>query len=146
MRQLSLLALFLLPIDPAWSLDNPPWGNLKTEVGPDAEVPGWFINLGITGARAMITKEEPTKLQVMFVFKQSPAFGKLEVGDKITGANTRAFMTAHKFGYGEGKFGYQGPMMDFANALEESQGKLAGRLVLDVLRGEQKLQVNCKYR
>jgi hypothetical protein len=140
-RQLSLLALLLLPIDSAWSLDNTPWGNLRTEVGPDAEVPGWFINLGITGVRAIITKEEPTKLEVMFVFKQSPAFGKLEVGDKITGANTRAFTTAHKFGYGEGKFGYQGPMMDFGNALEESEGKLAGKLVLDILRGEQKLQV-----
>ncbi len=141
LRQLSLLALLLLPTDPAWSLDNTPWGNLKTEVGPDAEVPGWFINLGITGARAMITKEEPTQLLVKFVFKKSPAFGNLEVGDKITGANNNSFTTAHKFGYGVGKFGYQGPMMDFSNALEESQGKLAGKLVLDVLRGEQKLQV-----
>lgn len=140
-RQFSLLALLLLPIDPAWSLDNTPWGNLKTEVGPDAEVPGWFINLGITGARAMITKEEPTKLKVMFVFKDSPALGKLVVGDEITGANKKTFTTAHKFGYGVGKFGYQGPIMDFGNALEESQGKQAGKLVLDILRGEQKLQV-----
>ncbi|MEN9975758.1 MAG: hypothetical protein RLZZ282_1764 [Verrucomicrobiota bacterium] len=140
-RQLPLLAVFLFTSNPAWSLDNTPWGNLKTEVGPDAEVPGWFINLGITGARAMITQEAPTQLQVMFVFKKSPAFGKLEVGDKITGANKKTFSTAHKFGYGVGKFGYQGPMMDFANALEESQGKLDGKLVLDVLRGDKKLQV-----
>ncbi len=140
-RQLPLLALFLLTSGPAWSLDNPPWDNLRTEVGPDAEVPGWYINLGITGARAMITKEEPTQLQVMFVFKRSPAFGKLEVGDKITGANKDSFTTAHKFGYGVGKFGYQGPMMDFGKALEESQGKLSGKLVLDVLRGGKKLKV-----
>ncbi len=111
-------------------------------VGPDAEVPGWYLNLGITGARAMITKEEPTKLQVMFVFKSSPAYGKLEAGDKLTGANKNSFSTAHKFGHGVGKFGYQGPIMDFGEALEESQGKLAGRLTLDVQRGDQKLKVD----
>ena len=139
--RLPLLAILLLTSGPAWSLDNPPWDKLKTDVGPDAAVPGWYINLGITGARAMITKEEPTQLKVMYVFKRSPAFGKLEVGDKITGANRDSFTTAHKFGYGVGKFGYQGPMMDFSKALEESQDKLAGKLVIDVLRGGQKLKV-----
>lgn len=141
-QQLPLFAVFLLTTGPAWSLDGPPWDKVTTTVGPDAEVPGWYLNLGITGARAMITKEEPTKLQVMFVFKSSPAFGKLEVGDKITGANKNSFSTAHKFGYGVGKFGYQGPIMDFGEALEESQGKLAGRLTLDILRGGQKLKVD----
>ncbi len=139
--QIPLLAVFLLTSNPAWSFDNTPWGNVKTEVGPDAEVPGWFINLGITGARAMVTQEAPTHLEVMFVFKKSPAFGKLEVGDKITGANKKSFLTAHKFGYGVGKFGYQGPVMDFGNALETSQGKLAGKLLLDVLRADKKIQV-----
>jgi hypothetical protein len=40
-----------------------------------------------------------------------------------------------------GKFGYEGPLMDLGNALEESQGKRNGKLTLDVVRGEQKLKV-----
>ena len=47
-----------------WALDRPPWDKLTTKVGPDAEVPGWYINLGITGARAMIAEAEPKVLLV----------------------------------------------------------------------------------
>jgi hypothetical protein len=137
---ISLLIVSLAMAIPAWGLDRPPWDKLITKVGPDAEVPGWYINLGITGARAMITQEEPTKLLVMFLFKNTPAFGQLEKGDKIVGANDRAFVTPHKFGYGMGKFGYEGPMVDFGIALEESQGERGGKLVLDVLRGDRKLK------
>jgi len=126
---------------PAWAIDNPKW-DLTTKTGPDAEVPGWYINLGITGARAKLTPEEPKVLQVMFVFKDTPAFGKLEKGDQIAGANGNLFLTPHKFGYGMGKFGYEGPLMDLGNALEESQGKRNGKLTLDVVRGEQKLKVD----
>ncbi len=140
-RYISPMVVLLMMAVQAWGLDRPPWEKLTTRVGPDAEVPGWYINLGITGARAMITKEEPTNLLVMFVFKDTPASGKLAKGDKIIGANGQAFVTPHKFGYGVGKFGYEGPMMDFGNALEDSQGKLGGKLVLDVLRGDQKLKV-----
>ena len=140
----SLVILLLTMAVPAWALDRPPWDKLTTKVGPDAEVPGWYINLGITGARAMITPEEPTNLLVMFVFKGTPAFGKLETGDKIIGANGRAFVTPHKFGYGMGKFGYEGPMMDFGNALEESQGKREGTLALDILRGDRKLKADVR--
>jgi len=139
-RSLRLFIGVLAMSMPAWGLDRPPWEKVTTKVGPDAEVPGWYINLGITGARAMITQEEPTTLLVMFVFKDTPAFGKLEKGDKIVGANSHAFVTPHKFGYGMGKFGYEGPMMDFGNALEESQGKGGGKLSLDILRGDQKLK------
>jgi hypothetical protein len=91
---------WLLSGVPSWGLDRPPWEKLTTQVGPDAEVPGWYINLGITGARAMITQEAPTQLLVMHVFKRTPAFKNLEAGDKITGANGHAFVTPHKFGYG----------------------------------------------
>ena len=133
----------------AFALDRPLWEKLQTKVGPDAEVPGWYINLGITGARAKITKEEPTQFLVKFVFKDTPAFGKLQDGDKIVGANGRPFKTPHKFGYGVGKFGYEGPMMDLGNALEESQGKLDGKLTLDILRHDEKsniaLQLTTKY-
>lgn len=112
-----------------------PW-SVTTRVQPDAQAGGWFINLGITGARAKILEEAPKALDVTFVFDKTPASGVLEVGDKIVGANGRPFVEAHKFGYGPDFFGYEGPMMDFGNALEESQGKLDGRLTLDVVRGD----------
>lgn len=116
-----------------------------TKVGPDARVPGWFINLGITGARAKIPDDEPKILEVAFVFENTPAYGQLEVGDKIVGANGKPFITPHKFGYGIDVFGYEGPMMDFGNALEDSQGKkLGGRLALTVLRGGQKCDVELR--
>ena len=138
----AALVLCLALTTPAWGLrDKQPW-DTTTKVGPDAQVPGWYINLGITGARAMITQEEPKALVVMFVFPDTPAFGKLKKDDKIVGANGRPFVTAHKFGYGVGKFGYEGPMMDFGNALEESQGKRNGHLALDVQRGNEKLKVD----
>jgi hypothetical protein len=84
----------------------------------------------------MINREEPTRLLVMPVFKRNLAFKNLAAGDKITGANGQALVTPHKFGDGVGKFGYEGPMMDLGNALEESQGKLDGKRVFDILRGE----------
>ena len=39
------------------------------KVGPDAEVPGWFYNLGITGIRAELVKEQPKALLVKYVLK-----------------------------------------------------------------------------
>ena len=135
------LVLSLAAATPAWALRSKADWERTTKIGPDAEVPGFYINLGITGARAMIAEAEPTRLLVMFVFKDTPAFGKLQKGDKIAGANGRPFSTAHKFGYGVDVFGYEGPMMDFGNALEESQGQRGGKLALDVLRGDQKLKV-----
>ena len=142
----GLLVLCLAMTSPAWALRLSKGGAWErtTRVGPDARVPGWYINLGITGARAMITDEQTRQLLVMFVFKDTPAFGKLEEGDKIVGANGRPFVTPHKFGYGVDKFGYEGPMMDFGNALEEGQGKGGGKLTLDVLRGGQKLNVEIR--
>ena len=35
--------------------DGKPWSN-RTTKGPDAAVPGWFYNLGITGIRAQLTR------------------------------------------------------------------------------------------
>lgn len=141
----GLLMLCLAMASPAWALRLSKGGAWErtTRVGPDAQVPGWYINLGITGARAMITDEQTKQLVVMFVFKDTPAFDKLDKGDKIVGANGRPFVTPHKFGYGVDKFGYEGPMMDFGNALEESQAR-DGKLALDVLRGDQKLKVEIR--
>ena len=135
------LVLVLATTAPAWALrTRADWGR-TTKVGLDAEVPGWYINLGITGARAMIAEAEPKVLLVTFVFKGTPASGKLQKDDRIIAVNGRPFVRAHKFGYGTDKFGYEGPMMDFGNALEESQGERNGRLFLDLLRGDRKLKV-----
>lgn len=70
---------------PAWALSEgkgATW-NRTTKAMPDAEAGGWFINLGLTGARAKIPDDEPKILEVMFVFKDAPAHGKLEVDPKL---------------------------------------------------------------
>jgi hypothetical protein len=133
-----------LPASALRSGDGATW-NKTTRNGPDAQVPGWYINLGITGARAKIPDDQPKVLEVTFVFQDTPAAGVLKVGDKIIGANGKRFAAAHKFGYGVDKFGYEGPMMDFGNALEASQGKiLKGRLAIEVMRGGQSKRVDLK--
>lgn len=135
------LAIVIGLSQPASALrKNQPWG-VTTRAEPDTHAGGWFINLGITGARAKILRDAPGILEVTYVFTQAPAFGKLEVGDKIIGVNGKPFTEAHKFGYGPDFFGYEGPMMDFGNALEESQGKLGGKLTVDVIRGEEEMEI-----
>ena len=109
--------------------------NVRTSKLPDAKTGGWFINLGITGARAKILSDAPKVIEVTYVFEATPAFGKLEIGDRITGVNGKAFAKAHTFGGASLGSGYDGPMKEFGDALEESQGQLKGRLSLDVLRG-----------
>ena len=107
---------------------------VKTRVGPDAKTGGWFINLGITGAQGKLLPAAPTVMEVAYVFENTPAFGKLQVGDKIVGANGKPFKTPHKFGYGMDKFGPDGPIKDFAEALEASQGEAGqGQLALDAV-------------
>ena len=136
-----------VPDDPAFGLRSGKGGTWEktTKVGPDAQAGGWFINLGLTGARAKIPEDEPKILEVTYVFEDTPTFGKLEVGDKIVGVNGKPFVTPHKFGYGVDKFGYEGPMMDFGNALEESQGETpAGKLVVAVLRDGQEKEIDLK--
>ena len=134
---LVALALLVLAGRPALALregKGATW-NVTTKVGPDAETGGWYINLGITGARAKIPDEAPTVLEVTYVFEGTPADGQLQVGDEIRGAGGRLFTTPHKFGYGVDRFGYEGPMMDLGHALEQSQGpRMGGRLVLGVMR------------
>jgi hypothetical protein len=39
-----------------------PWKQ-RVSGGPDAEVPGWYYNLGITGMRAELVADEPKSLQ-----------------------------------------------------------------------------------
>ena len=126
-----------------------PWSQ-RARRGPDAEVPGWYYNLGITGMRAELVADKPKALLIKYVFAGSPAHRKIEVGDFITGVDGKRFVHAHKNGYGMDKFGADGPMLEFATALEacvspERQGKLR----LSVLRSgkpiDVELQVSTKY-
>jgi len=53
------IAVVITLSQPAFALrKNQPWG-VTTRAQPDAQAGGWFINLGITGARAKILREAP---------------------------------------------------------------------------------------
>ena len=119
-----------------------PWTS-RTRRGPDAETGGWYYNLGITGMRAVLVEDKPTALLIKYVFKDSPAAGKIQVGDHIVGANGKKFTVPHRNGYNVKVFGGHGPMMDFGLALDASQDrKLKGKLKLDVVRdGDESIQV-----
>lgn len=95
---------------------------------PDKEVPGWLVNLGPTGARAIITENS---FIVRYIFKDSPAVGKLNLGDEIVGVFGKPFDPKLK---PTGRFGYDGPIMEFGQAIEKAEGK-DGYLILNVKRG-----------
>lgn len=112
--------------------------------GPDKDVPGYLVNLGPTGARATL---ESNSFTVKYLFEGSPAAGKLRLDDVITGVNGKPFVVAHKFGHhltrmkSFPEIGYEGPLMDFGNAIEESEGK-DGKLTLRVTRDGNELDVD----
>lgn len=101
---------------------------------PDKEVPGFLVNLGPTGARAILTE---TTFIVKHVFKGSPAEGRLRLDDVITGVFGKPF-SAHTFG--GSPHGYEGPIMDLGLGIEKAEGK-DGKLVLNVSRGRETLEV-----
>lgn len=115
--------------------DGRPWKQ-RVNKGPDAAVPGWFYNLGVTGLRVQLIKERPKHLQVMHVLEGSPAEGQVLVGDVITGAGGKPFQTEHRNGYGMKVFGPHGPIQAFAEALEACQRarRKRGRLTLLIER------------
>ena len=120
--------------------DNP-W-NQRAESGPDAEVPGWFYNLGITGLRAQLVADEPAALLIKYVFPKSPADGHIKNGDLIVGAGGQVFKEKHRNGYGEKVFGADGPISELAYVLEECQGDdRKGKLALTVRRGKEIVEV-----
>ncbi|MCX5670647.1 MAG: DUF6288 domain-containing protein [Planctomycetota bacterium] len=126
-----------------------PWSQ-RAASGPDAEVPGWFYNLGITGLRAQLVADEPKALLVQYVFPDSPASRPVEVGDRIVGAGGQLFKNEHRNGYGMKVFGADGPISEFADALEACQGAAGkGKLALTLRRGsairEVVLDVGQKY-
>lgn len=111
--------------------------------GPDKNVPGYLINLGPTGARATL---QPKSFTVKYLFKGSPADGKLQLDDVITGVNGKPFQTEHTFGHHMTRMkkfpdiGYEGPIMDFGNAIEHSEAK-DGKLTLSVKRADKNINV-----
>lgn len=124
--------VFSLPAHAIADADNLGQWEKPTKIGPDKEVPGFLMNLGPTGARAILKE---TSFVVKHVFAESPAAGELKIDDEITGANGKAF-SKHTFGsfYGmKAGAGYEGPIMDMGNAIEESEGR-DGVLVLNILR------------
>ena len=101
--------------------------NKPTGSGPDKEVPGFLVNLGPTGARAELTKDNT--FIVRYIFKDSPAVGHLKIGDEIVGVFGKPFSPHHYKGYG-----YEGPIMDFGEAIEKAEGK-DGKLVINLSAG-----------
>lgn len=122
--------------------DNLGQWDKPTKIGPDKDCPGFLVNLGPTGARAILKE---SSFVVKHVFPGSPADGHLHIDDEVTGANGKPF-PKHTFGkfYGmEPGAGYEGPIMDMGNAIEDSEGK-DGTLSLDVIRGGQPAKVEVK--
>jgi alpha-galactosidase len=150
--QLVSLLVFCLPSTLQAQVDydkDRPWDQ-RAESGPDAQVPGWFYNLGITGLRAKLVADEPKALLIMYVFPKSPADGHVQVGDLVVGAGGRMFKEKHRNGYGEKVFGADGPISEFAQVLEECQSAdRKGKLPLTLRRGKEivevELEVGQKY-
>lgn len=118
-----------------------PWSQ-RANAGPDAEVPGWFYNLGITGIRAQLVAEEPKALLVKYVFPNSPAANEVNVGDLIVGAGGQLFKEPHRNGYGVKVFGGDGPIAELGEALDRSQGKEGkGKLSMTLRRGNETKEV-----
>ena len=119
-----------------------PWSQ-RADSGPDAKVPGWYYNLGITGMRAELVTDEPKVLVVKYVFPGTPASNLVNLEDRIIGVGGKLFKHKHLNGYGMEVFGGDGPVKDLADALEACQGKSGkGLLPLMVRRGTQTINVS----
>ncbi len=114
-----------------------PWG-VRVRAWQEAEVwealeKGWYLNVGPTGIRARITHEHPASFTVRYVFEDSPAHGRIHPGDIIVGANGEVMETPHQFGRGRGIDGWDGPLVEMARLIEDSQAN-DGQLELIVWR------------
>ena len=123
--------------------DNRGRWETPTNSGPDKEVPGYLINLGPTGARAIL---EEKSFIVKYLFNGSPASGELKIDDEIIGVNGKKFKLAHWFGHHMTRMqqcpdvGYEGPIMEFGDAIEDSEGG-DGKLILMVIREDRQIEV-----
>lgn len=139
------LALFgplpTLPGQVHYHESGSPWTRTASS-GPDAEVPGWFYNLGITGLRAQLVADEPRVLLIKYVFSKSPVDGLVQIDDRVIGVDGRLFQNDHQNGYGMNVFGAVGPISEFADALEAAQGANGkGKLKLILRRGDETKEV-----
>ena len=140
-----LILSALLAVGPSTSIaqvhyeGDSPWSQ-RADSGPDAEVPGWYYNLGLTGIRAELVKDEAKALLVKYVIPKTPARKGIEIDDLIIGVDGKKFRKPHLNGYGIEVFGAQGPIEELAEALEACQAK-TGKLKLMVKRGEETMEV-----
>ena len=58
---LTLALTFLIRSQVHYLSNGSPW-NRRAEAGPDAEVGGWYYNLGTTGIRVQLIAEAPKPL------------------------------------------------------------------------------------
>ncbi|MBK1854855.1 hypothetical protein JO972_07780 [Verrucomicrobiaceae bacterium 5K15] len=138
-RFLTCLSLSLSLASPALAVkDETNQGRWETPAkeGPDAEVPGFLINMGPTGARGILKE---SSYIVKYIFKKSPAAGVLEIEDEVYGADGKKF-GSHVFGGTNINRGLEGPLQDLGLAIEDSEGE-DGVLELMVKRGGEKLKV-----
>ena len=134
----SLVFLFLGTMA-AWAVkdeENQGRWEKACKIGPDAEVPGFLINMGPTGARGILEKKSYV---VKHIFSGSPADGVLELEDEVYGANQKTF-SEHTFGGTSINIGMEGPLQDLGMAIEDSEGE-DGVLELMIRRGGKKLEV-----
>ena len=135
----TLLATGPLNAQVDYSEDGQPWKQ-RADGGPDAEVPGWYYNLGLTGIRAELVAEHPKALLVKYILPKTPASKEIKINDLIIGVDGKKFRKPHLDGYGKEVFGAQGPIEELAEALEACQSK-SGKLTLMVKRGEETIHV-----
>jgi Family of unknown function (DUF6288) len=129
--------------------NDSPWAQ-RADAGPDAQVPGWFLNLGLTGLRAQLVEEQPKALLIKYVFPGSPASPHIKAGDFIIGVGGHMFKEPHRNGYGETVFGADGPMQEMAEVLENCQSNDGtGKMAITIRRGAEtkdvELDVGQKY-
>jgi hypothetical protein len=130
-------AALLLPAAPAFGIGD--------EYKNDAAWKSIYMNLGPTGIRARLRE---LSFEVKEVTPKSPAEGLILPGDVIVGANGKPFATPHTFGFDwdkAAKKGYEGPMMDLGNAIEEAEAK-EGVLTLMIKRADKPSTVKIPLR
>ena len=118
---LTLIAPFGTASAVNWDDTDPyPWGRQLADV--ESASGAFYMTLGPTGIRAKYIDGSRNTMIVMYVFPNSPADGKLEIGDVITGVNGHGFLTSAIKNNEEGNDGgYGGPFKEFGEAIEEAQ-------------------------
>lgn len=166
-RHLASIALFLtVSLVASYGAEeaedaNYPWSvslrSFYDRKGSDNSGDGlpWLLNLGPTGIRARIYPDRPNLLVVKYVFEdaKSPAHGKIKIDDAIAGANGKLFQTKEYHFRKRGlprnlvsSSGWEGPMLELAPHIEDSQAK-DGILTLIVWpKGDQSKQCDVKIQ